>query len=72
MSNIKQRNGHCGECRFFLPLGKRDSLWNDGICKHPINVKDRKTPYKVYSLAHCCFNAEDPDDNRQISLFDIE
>ena len=69
---IKRRNGHCGECKWFKATGKRDSFWNDGICVHPTrNGKDRKTPYKVYSHAHCCFDAEDPDDNKQLTIEEV-
>lgn len=69
---IKKRLGHCGECKWFKATGKRDSFWNDGICIHPTrNGKNRKTPYKVYSHAGCCFDAEDPDSYRQITMEEV-
>lgn len=69
MSSIKARLGNCGECKWYKPTLKRDSLWNDGECKHPTrNGKNRKTPYRVYSRAACCFDAEDPDDYEQEEL----
>ena len=71
--DIKGRNGKCGECRWFKATKlTRDPYWNDGICKHPTrNGKNRKTPYKVFSRASCCFDAEDPEDNKQITLEDL-
>ena len=69
---IKKRLGDCGECKWFKATGKRDSFWNDGICVHPTrNGKNRKTPYKVYSHALCCFDAEDPDDNKQLTIEEV-
>lgn len=66
MSTIKERLGKCGECKYYKALPKRDSFWNDGECKHPTrNGKARKTPYRVYSRAACCFDAEDPDPYEQ-------
>lgn len=67
--NIKIRGGHCGECKYYNALQSTTGdgpFWGrswDGECKHPTrNGKNRKTPYKVYSLAACCFDAEDPDE----------
>ena len=57
--SIRTRMGKCGECKWFKPLPKRDSLWNDGVC---LNKKHAPSDgYKVYSRAACCFDAEDPD-----------
>lgn len=64
--NIKIRGGHCRECKYYRPTGKRDALWTDGICVHPTrNGKNRKTPYKVSGGCIHCFDAEDPDDYEQ-------
>ena len=70
--SIKTRRGHCGECRWFHPWEKRDAHWNDGECRHPTrNGKNRKTPYKCYSHAAACFDAEDPEENRQLTIEEV-
>lgn len=72
--NIKYRNGDCGECKYFVyseEVRKRTLPYtNDGWCSHPINYR-KNGVYPVYSKAHCCFQAEDPDEYVQMELEDM-
>lgn len=62
--SIRTRMGKCGECKWFKPepkMMKECAPYHfDGACmnrKHTVHGK----LYRVYSMAACCFDAEDPD-----------
>ena len=76
MSGIRTRLGKCGECRWYQNVEEIEKHYggtNTGICTHPTrNGKNRHTPYPCHKMAAACFDAEDPEENRQLTLSDLE